>query len=176
MQRVQSTALRIPGALEGWDGYGVRGRFKKKGTYVYLWLIHVALWQKPTQHCKAIIFQLKKKKRSAQLDNIVSCSTETEVAQSCPTLCDPMDCSLPGSSAHGIFQTRVLEWAAVSFTGTREMMSKWGFPKKNLMWERIWIWCKKMEHAAKERKEDEKAGRKSSLEHGDTWGERKNWN
>ena len=68
--------------------------------------------------------------------------TLSEVAQSCPTLCDPMDCSLPGSSAHGIFQTRVLEWAAVSFTGTREMMSKWGFPKKNLMWERIWIWCK----------------------------------
>ena len=35
---------------------------------------------------------------------------ESEVAQSCPTLHDPMDCSLPGSSAHGIFQARVLEW------------------------------------------------------------------
>ena len=34
---------------------------------------------------------------------------ESEIAQSCPTLCDPMDCSLPGSSAHGIFQARVLE-------------------------------------------------------------------
>ena len=34
---------------------------------------------------------------------------ESEIAQSCPTLCDPMDCSLPGSSAHGIFQVRVLE-------------------------------------------------------------------
>ena len=33
--------------------------------------------------------------------------------QSCPTLCDPMDCSLPGSSVHGIFQTRILEWVAV---------------------------------------------------------------
>ena len=40
--------------------------------------------------------------------------TLSEVAQSCPTLCDPMDCSLPGSSAHGIFQTRVLEWVAIS--------------------------------------------------------------
>ena len=39
-----------------------------------------------------------------------------EVAQSCPTLCDPMDCSLPGSSIHGIFQARVLEWAAISFS------------------------------------------------------------
>ena len=38
-----------------------------------------------------------------------------EVAQSCPTLCNPMDCSLPGSSVHGIFQARVLEWVAISF-------------------------------------------------------------
>ena len=36
-----------------------------------------------------------------------------EVAQSCPTLCDPIDCSLPGSSIHGIFQARVLEWVAI---------------------------------------------------------------
>ena len=36
--------------------------------------------------------------------------SESEVTQSCPTLIDPMDCSLPGSSVHGIFQARVLEW------------------------------------------------------------------
>ena len=41
--------------------------------------------------------------------------SESEVAQSCPTLSDPMDCSLPGSSAHGIFQARVLEWGAIAF-------------------------------------------------------------
>ena len=41
---------------------------------------------------------------------------ECEVAQSCPTLCDPMDCSLPGSSVHGIFQAVVLEWIAISFS------------------------------------------------------------
>ena len=39
---------------------------------------------------------------------------ESEVAQSCPTLSDPMDCSLPGSSIHGIFQARVLEWGLAS--------------------------------------------------------------
>ena len=39
--------------------------------------------------------------------------SESEVAQSCLTLSDPMDCSLPGSSAHGIFQARVLEWGAI---------------------------------------------------------------
>jgi len=42
--------------------------------------------------------------------------SESEVAQSCPTLSDPMDCSLPGSSAHGIFQARVLEWGAIAFS------------------------------------------------------------
>ena len=40
----------------------------------------------------------------------------SEVAQSCPTLFDPMDCSLPGSSVHGIFQALVLEWIAISFS------------------------------------------------------------
>ena len=38
------------------------------------------------------------------------------VMQSCPALCDPMDCSLPGSSVHGIFQARILEWVAISFS------------------------------------------------------------
>ena len=41
---------------------------------------------------------------------------ENEVAQSCPTLSDPMDCSSPGSSIHGIFQARVLEWGAIAFS------------------------------------------------------------
>ena len=41
---------------------------------------------------------------------------ESEVAQSCPTLCDPMDCSLSDPSVHGIFQARVLEWIATSFS------------------------------------------------------------
>ena len=42
--------------------------------------------------------------------------SESEVAQSCPTLSDPMDCSLPGSSVLGIFQARVLEWGAIAFS------------------------------------------------------------
>jgi len=40
---------------------------------------------------------------------------DTDVAQSCPTLCNPMDCSLQGSSVHGIFQAKVLEWVAIKF-------------------------------------------------------------
>ena len=50
--------------------------------------------------------------------------SESEAAQSCPTLHDPMVCSLPGSSIHGIFQARVLEWGAIAFTG--------GIPKEGL--------------------------------------------
>ena len=42
--------------------------------------------------------------------------SESEVAQSCPTLRDPMDCSLPDSSVHGVFQARVLEWGAIAFS------------------------------------------------------------
>ena len=42
--------------------------------------------------------------------------SESEVAQSCLTLCNPMDCSLPGSSIHGNFQARVLEWGVIAFS------------------------------------------------------------
>ena len=51
--------------------------------------------------------------------------SESEVTQSCPTLSDPMDCSLPGSSIHGIFQARVLEWGAIAFSKSqRKAMPK----------------------------------------------------
>ena len=48
------------------------------------------------------------------LETVLKC--ESEVVQSCLTLCDPMDCSLPGSSVHGLFQARVLEWISISFS------------------------------------------------------------
>ena len=49
--------------------------------------------------------------------------SEREVAQSCPILSDPMDCSLPGSSIHGIFQARVLEWDAIAFSDISLLVS-----------------------------------------------------
>ena len=48
--------------------------------------------------------------------------SESEVPQSCLTLSDPMDCSLPGSSAHGIFQARVLEWVAIVFSAEQNII------------------------------------------------------
>ena len=58
--------------------------------------------------------------------------SESEVAQSCATLRDPMDCRLPGSSVHGIFQARVLEWVAISFSNAW----KWKVKVKSL--SRVW--------------------------------------
>ena len=55
----------------------------------------------------------------------IKVKSESEVTQSGLTLCNPMDCSLPGSSAHGIFQARVLEWGAIAFS------SKWRNPHSN---------------------------------------------
>ena len=50
--------------------------------------------------------------------------SESEVTQSCQTLSDLMDCSLPGSSVHGIFQARVLEWVAIAFSVLRVVGEK----------------------------------------------------
>ena len=50
--------------------------------------------------------------------------SESEVAQSCLTLSDSMDCSLPGSSVHGIFQARVLEWGAIAFSELTSLKNK----------------------------------------------------
>ena len=50
--------------------------------------------------------------------------SESEVAQSCPTLHDPMDCSLPGSPDHGIFQARVLAWGTIAFSDSKYWVSQ----------------------------------------------------
>ena len=52
----------------------------------------------------------------ATLPSHAHSESESEVTQSCPTLCNPMDCSLPDASVHGIFQARILEWVAISFS------------------------------------------------------------
>ena len=61
------------------------------------------------------------------IDNLClfSFESESEVTQSCPTLCDPMDCSLSGSSVRGIFQARVLEWIAISFSRGSSQPRDW---------------------------------------------------
>ena len=63
--------------------------------------------------------------------------SESEVAQSCPTLRDPLDCSLPGSSVHGIFQARVLEWGAIAFSDIYIAMHK--IINKDLLYYFVYI-------------------------------------
>ena len=69
--------------------------------------------------------------------------SESEVAQSCPTLGDPIDCSLPGSSVHGIFQARVLEWGAIAFSGGfpyfLQFKSEFG-NKEFMIWASVSSW------------------------------------
>ena len=65
---------------------------------------------------------------------------ESEVAQSCPTLCDPMECSLPGSSVHGIFQAIVLERIAISFS-SRSSRPRDGTQVSRLVERRFTVWA-----------------------------------
>jgi len=63
--------------------------------------------------------------------------SESEVAQSCPTLSNPMDSSLPGSSIHGIFQARVLEWGAIAFSGFHATTVELSNSNRNSMTSKI---------------------------------------
>ena len=72
-----------------------------------------------------------------------------EVAQSCPTLCDPMDCSLPGSSVHGVFQARVLAWVVIPFCrGSSRPRDRTRVScivgRRFTIWTTVWyqgVWC-----------------------------------
>ena len=78
--------------------------------------------------------------------------SEREVAQSCPTLREPMDCSLPGSSVHGIFQARVLEWGAIAFSDILHYSTNTKSPEKaNLHREEAnqWLGCMGLERKEK---------------------------
>ena len=96
--------------LGGGMGREAGGRFKREGTDVYLWLIHANVSQK-IKFCKAIILQLKNNEMFAAAP-----AAAAKSLQSCPTLCDPIDGSPPGSPVPGILQARTLEWVAISFS------------------------------------------------------------
>ena len=78
--------------------------------------------------------------------NIIERKKESEVAQLCPTLCDPMDCKLPRSSVHEIFQTRVLEWVAISFSRESSQTRDWT-QVSHIVGRRFTIWAtREVEH------------------------------
>ena len=67
-------------------------------------------------HCSIIHSSKKRETTCLSVEGCVCVCTRAKLLQSCPTLCDPMDCGLPGSSVHGILQARTLEWLAISFS------------------------------------------------------------
>ena len=111
---------------------GKREEDSEWGTRGYLWRIHVDIWQNQYNIVK-LKNKINLKKNSIRCTvrllcnhphhprTFLYCNAETaaaaaELLQLCPTLCDPMDCSLPGSSVHGILQARVPEWGAIAFS------------------------------------------------------------
>ena len=103
--------------LEGLSGEGGGKGGSGWETHVNPWLIHVNVWQKPLQYCNSPPTNQKKWKKIKKASDIIwfymmiICC-----AQSCPTLCHPMNCRPPGSSVHRVIQARILEWAAVSYS------------------------------------------------------------
>ena len=103
---------------------------KPKNTGVSSLFLHQPIF--PTQestrgllHCRQILHQLSY--REALYDVSAAAAAAAAAAKSlqlCPTLCDPIDGSPPGSSAHGIFQARVLEWGAIAFSGMISLTPK----------------------------------------------------
>ena len=100
------------------------------GVYIYIWVYSVQFShsvvsdslqphrQQPTRLLHP--WEFPGKSTGVGCHCLLQCmkvKSEREVTQSCPTLSDPMDCSPPGSSIHGIFQARVLEWVAIAFSG-----------------------------------------------------------
>ena len=87
-------------------------KVRGENRMLYMWM--VCFWGKPHASrigTESVLQTLQGSPSARVLIHMSQCS----VAQLSPSLCDPMDCSLPGSSVHGIFQTRVLEWVAISF-------------------------------------------------------------
>ena len=119
---------------EGWDvegvgsprGEGIYGNTYMEYMYTYSWftsLMYIIIYDIHLQClCKAIIPQLKNIHRSIDICvsiihiEQISYLLQIQVAHSCPTFCNPVDCSPSGFSIHGIFQARIREWAAISFS------------------------------------------------------------
>ena len=128
--RMTSSSSHFP-IISVWCSFGHTGGGVSMSTspHSFLWAISANYHSNPLMalqtfslslpHLKRISYLLKNLWQLLVEDHIESAwfeKSESEVAQLCPTLCDPVDCSPPCASVQGIFQARVLEWVAMSFS------------------------------------------------------------
>ena len=115
MQNFQHSKCKIPGSLTWLP------RAPKEGVSIIIGLLNPELgnWYRITSFPEELKSAAQGRQGCKVLDvwsySDGSHKSESEVAQSCLTLCDPVNCNLPGSSLHGILQARILEWVAISF-------------------------------------------------------------
>ena len=113
-----SVKLQLLVTCQGWDMITGCDSFWVPQSHA-LAQVSIWLWQLKSQH---ILVSCVPRNRSWSTRCLhiglwhQACSTVEGCASVCPTLCDPMDCSLPGSSFHGILQARILKWVAISYT------------------------------------------------------------
>ena len=111
--------------------YGTRYWLQEKKTVrnTNTWILNNTFLnnQHVTEEIKREIKENSRKKWQWKHDysKPIKSESESEATQSCPTLCDHMDCSLPGFSVHGIFQARILEWVAISFCRESSRPGDW---------------------------------------------------
>ena len=125
---IQKTKIMASGAITSWqiDGETVTdfifggSKITADGYWKHEIKRHLLLGRKVMTYLDSIL-----KSRDITLPTKVCQVKWSEVAQSCLTLCDPIDCSLPGSSVHGIFQAIVLEWVAISFSRGSSQPRAW---------------------------------------------------
>ena len=128
----------------------IEGR-RRRGWQRTRWLVGITdsmdmslskLWEmvKNREACCAIVHEVTKNRTLLSYWTQFNFCLESEVTQSCLTLCDPMDYNLPGSSVHGIFQARILEWVAISFSRGSSLPRDWTQVSR-IVGRRFTIWA-----------------------------------
>ena len=103
---------------EYWSGVPLPSPFKPPSLCYFVMEKSYCCCYSVSKSCLTICNPINYMQHMRLLCPLSPAAAAAKSLQSCPTLCDPMDCSLPGSSTHGIFQARVLEWGAIAFSLT----------------------------------------------------------
>ena len=106
---------------------------KVQGLWMFVWVTHSVMFDSAAPWTILTVHEILQAR---------ILESENEISQSCPTLCDPMDCSPPGSSVHGIFQARILERVAISFSRRSSKTRDWTQVSR-IVGRRFTVWVTK---------------------------------